>query len=211
MTHRTPYILAAILLASILTVSSTEASEETKSDLERTVSVLADLHKYFGNTFVWQKKILAAGQVCSAMIPQVPIRMFDGRLGKDKAVKVCIGAIGKDGRFERNKNGDFVKVDLYSDEMYDAGSIMMLTKEGAGAAASCWKGGEVMPKYNCFFRIQPASDGGVLMRWTMYHPGSLTELKTVDPTMSILKGTSVDIRIMPADLQLPEGSTFETE
>ena len=74
-----------------------------------------------------------------------------------------------------------MKGNLYSDGMYDAGSIMMIVSEGAGAAASCWKDlvGMTVPKYNCFFRTQPTSDGGVLMRWTMYHPGEMNEIKTL--------------------------------
>ena len=198
-------------------VSTGVACEKFKADLGLTVGVLADLHKYYGNTFVWQKKALKAGQTCSPMISQIPIKRYDGTVVSDKAVIICRGNIGKDGSFGQNKDGGFVKIDLYTGEekMYDAGSIMMLTNEGAGAAASCWKddvvAARMVPKYNCFFRVQPASDGGVLLRWTMYHPGSMTDLATVDPVASIMKGTPIDLKVVPSSFQLPAGSTFETK
>lgn len=210
------YAAAAALSVCIFTSVSAEAASESKTDLDLTVGILADLHKYYGNTFVWQKKALQAGQVCSRMIPQIPIKMYDGTVVNNKSVKVCRGDMDKDGDFVLNKNGGFVKIDLYTEKMYDAGSIMMLTDQGAGAAASCWKGGDgpvvaAVPKYNCFFRIQPASDGGVLLRWTMYHPGAIRELKAVDPIKSILEGTSTDLKVRPSGLELPDGSTFEIE
>ena len=203
--------------------SKNYAIDDYKSDLATTNDVLASLHKYVGNEFIWQKNVLSRGETCSDKILQIPIKKVDGTIATDKEIRICRVYINDNGDVTPSPNGDFVKIDLYSGGMYDAGSIMMLVGQGSGAAVSCWKPPvaateekgmiDNVPKYNCFFRVQPTKDDGVLMRWSMFHPAIL-ELNTMSQNEildAIMNKVGIDLNEKPEGFVLPPESTFDTE
>ena len=102
------------LLFSVTNCSDAQnyTEDDYKSDLATTSDLLASLHKYVGNEFIWQKNVLSRGQTCSDKIRQIPIKKMDGTIATDKEIRICRIYINDNGDVTPSPNGDFVKIDL---------------------------------------------------------------------------------------------------